>query len=133
MVNLEWNLFALMGPDHFLLQPNDEASPAAERSEGIETPSVKTVRVNALGRRSSFAGQLVNSQPDVLRYLPEQNGGDVSAGVEGNCRASPVGVTKLFMGTLLAHLRKTQGLKYGDNFAGLENWNVAHDQATTTF
>jgi hypothetical protein len=50
-----------------------------------------------LGPRLAIADELVDGQVDVLRYLPQQDGGNVSVRMEGNCCGTPVGVAKLLV------------------------------------
>ncbi len=44
------------------------------------------------GSRLAIANELVDGEVDVLRYLPQQNGGNVSVRMEGYCCGTPVGV-----------------------------------------
>jgi hypothetical protein len=60
-----------------------------------------------LGPRLAIVDQLVDGKVDVLRYLPQQNGGNVSVRMEGYCDGTPVDVAKLLVGSSLPDLFKT--------------------------
>jgi len=85
------------------------------------------------GPRLAIANELVDGEVDVLRYLPQQNGGNVSVRMEGYCCGTPVGVAKLFVRSSLPDRFKARLDQYRSYFFRLENRDASHDYATTTF
>jgi hypothetical protein len=63
--------------------------------------------------------EVINGHVDILGDLPQENRREVASLMEGDCRASPVGMTELPVRTALAHLNKTQCIQDGDDLAGL--------------
>jgi hypothetical protein len=57
---------------------------------------------------SSIADKLIDSQVDILRYLSEQNGRDVSAGMKGYCCGATIGVAELLVRSFLSDFFKTE-------------------------
>ena len=70
--------------------------------------------------------ELLHGEPDILGNLPQQRGGDVAAGVIGNRRSTPVGVTILPVRAALTDLVETQPLQQRRNLPWLERGQVAH-------
>lgn len=76
--------------------------------------------------------QFIYSDPDIFGDPPEKERRNVTAAVDGNCRASAILVLKLFMRSSLANFCKLQSFKQGDDFARAKDRNNAHAYGTTT-
>ena len=75
----------------------------------------------------SVVKKLVNSKPNILCNLPEQDGGNISARVERYCCTAPVWMAKLFVRTFLSDFMKTKTLKNDNDLSGFEDWDFCHD------
>ena len=76
--------------------------------------------------------EFLNREPDVFGYLLQQDGRNVSAGMERDCRSPTVGMTKLLVGTPLPDFDETKTLEDGDNFFRLEYRQGTHNYTTMT-
>lgn len=70
--------------------------------------------------------QLIESKPDVFRYLTEQDGRNVATLMERHRRASAVHISKLLVRTSLTDFRKTECSENGDDLTRLKNRDVTH-------
>jgi hypothetical protein len=66
---------------------------------------------------------------NVTGNAAQQNGGDVTANMEGDGGCPAVCVPELLVGTLLAHLFKTELLQNPDDLSWLQDRNISHRQA----
>jgi hypothetical protein len=81
-------------------------------------------------RLSAAVQKLLNGHVYVLGDLPKQGRRDVSAGVERDCRASPVRVAVLAMRAALPNLFKAETFQQGGNFTRFQNRQRCHAYAT---
>ena len=70
--------------------------------------------------------ELIESKPDVLYDLSEQDGRDIAAMMERHCSASALCISKLLMRTALADFRRTECTENSDDLTRLENGGVPH-------
>ena len=63
--------------------------------------------------------EFFDGQTDIFGNLPEENGGDISPGMEWNRRAPTIGVAKLLVASFLTNSRKTKALKDAYHFSRL--------------
>ena len=63
--------------------------------------------------------EIINGHVDILGDLAQEDWREVASLMEGNRRASPVGMAELPVRTALAHLNKAQCIQDGDDLAGL--------------
>ncbi|MCP9449936.1 MAG: hypothetical protein NNA21_07740 [Nitrospira sp.] len=77
--------------------------------------------------------QVIDSEPDILGDLPEQDGRNIPALMERHGGASSGTVTKLLVRATLPDLRETKLEENGNDRCRLENWDVTHVYATATF
>ena len=68
-------------------------------------------------------------EADVTGDAAQQNGGDVTANMEGDGGCPAVCVSELLVGTLLAHLLKTELLQNLGDLSWLQNRDISHGQA----
>jgi hypothetical protein len=80
---------------------------------------------------SAVLEEFANREADVTGDAAQQNGGDVTASVEGDGGGPAVCVPELLVGTLLAHLFKTELLQNPGDLSWLQNRNLSHGQAAT--
>lgn len=78
----------------------------------------------------SDSQQLVDGEANVSCDLAQQCRRDIASGVKRNRGAPSVGMAKLFVRATLPHLGETVSLQKADDLARLQNWDVAHSQAT---
>jgi hypothetical protein len=76
--------------------------------------------------------ELLNREPNILRYLVEQDWRDVSTGMERNRRNSAIGVPILSMGTSTSYHSETETLQNSTYFARFQYRVPGHDQTIET-
>ncbi len=70
---------------------------------------------------------------NILGDLSEQDRGNIPAAMNRHGRASAIWMAKLLVGAPLPNFFKTQCFKSCGNFTGLEDRELRHSQATSTF
>jgi hypothetical protein len=75
---------------------------------------------------STVLEEFAYREADITGDTAQQNGGDITASMEGNRGGSAVYVPELLVGTLLAHLFETELLQNRGNLTWLQNRNVSH-------
>ena len=78
---------------------------------------------------SAVLEEFAYREADVTGDAAQQNGGDVTANMEGDGGCPAICVPELFVGTLLAHLFKTELLQNLGDLSWLQNRNISHCQA----
>jgi len=68
----------------------------------------------------------VNRQSNVLRDLSQQNRREVAAAVNWDGCAPTIGMSKLFMGSALAHFYESKAFKDHNDLSRFKYRNVAH-------
>ena len=68
-------------------------------------------------------------EADVTGDAAQQNGREVTASMEGDGGCPAVSVPELLVGTLLAHLFKTELLQNTGDLSWLQDRNISHRQA----
>jgi len=82
-----------------------------------------------LGGGSAVLEEFAYRKADVTDDATQQNGGDVTANMEGDGGYPAVCMPELLVGTLLAHLLESECLQNLDNLSWLQNRNLSHGQA----
>lgn len=77
----------------------------------------------------SVLEQLIKRDADVFGDLTKQDWGNVSTLMKRYRGAAAGGITKLFVRTALANFGETESEKYGYDFTGFEDRNIAHDSS----
>ncbi len=77
--------------------------------------------------------EFLGSKADVTSDLAQQWCSNVAALVQGNRRATAIGMAVLHMRTTLAHRHKAEPLEETAYFRGFENGERTHNQATARF
>ena len=66
---------------------------------------------------------------DVTGDAAQENGRDVTPSMKGNGGCPSVRMPELLVGTLLAHLFKTELLQKLGDLSWLQNWDISHGHA----
>lgn len=70
--------------------------------------------------------KILHSEADILAYLSEQDGGEVSAGLEGDCCHPSIGVPELLVRAALSCFPETMFDQQGHRLLWLESGDIAH-------
>ncbi len=84
-------------------------------------------------RASTVRNQFFNRKTNIPGDLSQQWRGNVTTFVQGNGRATAIGVAILSMRTALAHQREAEGVKEATNIGWFEKRNGTHVQPRQRF